>query len=42
MLRGMEFDERAVKAMTTAYEVVLVDLGLSIVGSQSAVGMSKR
>ena len=28
MLEGMAFDEPSVKAMTTAYELVLVDLGL--------------
>jgi len=29
MLRGMSFDEQAVKAMTAAYETILVELGLS-------------
>jgi hypothetical protein len=29
MLDGMDFDEQSKKAMTTAYEVVLVELGLA-------------
>jgi hypothetical protein len=29
MLRGMSFDDQSVKAMTTAYEAVLVELGLT-------------
>jgi hypothetical protein len=29
MLDGMDFDEESKKAMTTAYEVVLVELGLT-------------
>jgi hypothetical protein len=29
MLNGMAFDERSVKAMTAAYEGILVELGLS-------------
>jgi hypothetical protein len=28
MLDGMDFDEQSVKAMTTSYEVVLLELGL--------------
>ena len=29
MLNGMDFDEQSKKAMTTAYEVILVELGLT-------------
>jgi hypothetical protein len=29
MLRGMAFDEQSVKAMTTAYEATLIELGLT-------------
>jgi hypothetical protein len=29
MLDGMDFDERSKKEMTTAYEVVLVELGVT-------------
>ena len=29
MLDGMDFDEQSKKAMTTAYEVILVELGLT-------------
>jgi hypothetical protein len=29
MLQGMAFDEQSVKAMTAAYEAILVELGLT-------------
>ena len=42
MLDGMDFDEPSKKAMTTAYEVVLVELGLTDRTDPTTITVAKK